>query len=77
MIAIVYAVFKGLFIAILLGNGMEDPIVFCLSVIETLWMVFSIALGAACSAWVYRRFSSTILSTTVNPAEDYVNSAAP
>ncbi|MEQ5840476.1 hypothetical protein N0A02_13675 [Paraburkholderia acidicola] len=64
VIPIVYAVFKGVYIATLLGYGMGDSIVFCLSVVEALWMVFAIALGAACSAWVYRRFASALLSTT-------------
>lgn len=64
VITIAYGVIKTEFIAVLLSHGMEDLIVFCLSLIEALWMIFAIALGAACSVWVYRRFSSAILSTT-------------
>ncbi|MFL9870041.1 hypothetical protein [Paraburkholderia megapolitana] len=64
VILIVYAVFKGVSIAILLGYGIGDSILVCLSVVEALWVLFAIALGAACSAWVYRRFASTLLGTT-------------
>lgn len=77
VIAIVFAVVKTEFIVLLLGYGIGDSIIFCLAVVQALWMVFTTALGAACSAWVYRRFSSAILSTTVNPTENHVNPATP
>jgi len=43
------------------GNIMTDGFAYWSSVGWALWMIFAISLGAACSAWLYRRYSASIL----------------
>lgn len=43
------------------GNMTSDGFAYWSSVGWALWMIFAISLGAACSAWLYRRYSASIL----------------
>jgi len=45
------------------GSMTTDGFAYWSSVGGALWMIFAISLGAACSAWLYRRYSATILET--------------
>jgi hypothetical protein len=45
------------------GSMTTDGFAYWSSVGGALWMIFAISLGAACSAWLYRRYSAAILET--------------
>jgi hypothetical protein len=57
--AILFAVIKRKTV----GNVTTDDFIYWSAVGAALWMIISISLSAACSAWLYRRFAATILDT--------------
>jgi hypothetical protein len=44
-----------------MGNLTTDGFAYWSSVGWALWMIFALSLAAACSAWLYRRYSASIL----------------
>ncbi len=46
------------------AHGFDGSIGSWVALVQTLWTIIGISVGASCSAWLYRRFASTILEAS-------------